>query len=186
MEVTPGHHDAEIRLTVEAMVDLVNALHDAEVGAIDVREILVRHGFTRAPTADEAEVDRLEGRLRELLADLRSLPDAGVDEAAAWINGALRAVPVEPWLIEHDGAPLHIHWTRSESSFDDQILGDIVMALAQELVDHGTARFGRCGADDCDHLFHDTTRNHSRRFCADPRCASRTHTATHRARRRGA
>lgn len=184
MEVTPGHHDAEVRLTVDAMVELVNAIHDADAGTVDVRAILVHHGFTRAPTAADAEVARLERRLHHLVPDLWRLPDADVEEATGWVNEALRTIPVEPCLIEHDGAPLHIHWTRSESTFDDQILGDIVMALAQELVGHGTARFGRCGADDCQHLFHDTTRNHSRRFCADPRCASRTHTATHRARRR--
>ncbi|MGL4297698.1 MAG: CGNR zinc finger domain-containing protein, partial [Candidatus Neomicrothrix subdominans] len=48
----------------------------------------------------------------------------------------------------------------------------------------GTARFGQCDASGCDWLFYDATRNRSRRFCSDPRCASRTHTADHRARRR--
>lgn len=27
------------------------------------------------------------------------------------------------------------------------------------LVDHGTDRFGRCAADDCEHLVYDATRN---------------------------
>ena len=40
------------------------------------------------------------------------------------------------------------------------------------------------GSSLCDHLFYDATRNGSRRFCSDPRCASRTHTADHRARQR--
>ncbi|MEO6571207.1 MAG: CGNR zinc finger domain-containing protein [Ilumatobacteraceae bacterium] len=31
-------------------------------------------------------------------------------------------------------------------------------------------------------MFYDATKNRSRRFCSDPRCASRTHTAAHRAR----
>lgn len=184
MEVAPGHHDAEVRLTVDAAIELANLLHDEPHGTADVRSVLVRQGFTRAPSAPAAAVRRLEDRLRERLDQLRSLPDTDVDRAARWVNEALRSIPVEPWLVEHDGAPLHIHWTRSNASFDDQVVGDILMALAQELVDHGTTRFGRCGADDCDHLFYDTTRNHSRRFCTDQRCASRTHTATHRARRR--
>ena len=86
--------------------------------------------------------------------------------------------------MTHDGAPLHIHWTPSTATFDDQVIADILMALAQEVCDHGTTRFGRCAATDCDHLYYDATRNGSRRFCSDPRCASRTHTADHRARRR--
>lgn len=184
MEVTPGHHDAEVRLTVEAAVELANLLRDEAEGAADVRAVLTRQGFTRAPTAPEAAVSRVEARMRVLLDDLHGLADTSVDAAAAWVNEAVRTIPIEPWLLEHDGAPLHIHWTRSNCRFDDQVIGDILMAIAQELVDHGTERFGRCGADECDHLFYDTTRNHSRRFCADPRCASRTHTATHRARRR--
>ena len=61
---------------------------------------------------------------------------------------------------------------------------DFLMALAQELCEHGTSRFGTCAATDCSHLFYDVTRKGSRRFCADPRCASRTHTADHRARQR--
>ena len=68
-------------------------------------------------------------------------------------------------------------------TFDDQVMADFLMALANELCDNGTKRFGRCAADDCDRLFYDTSRNGSRRFCSDPRCASRTHTADHRKRK---
>ena len=88
------------------------------------------------------------------------------------------------------GDAIHIRDTvRGEPHrfFDAQGVDELVsisMALAQELCDNGTIRFGRCGAADCDQLFYDGTRNRSRRFCADPRCASRTHTADHRARQR--
>lgn len=184
MHVTSGHHEAEVRLTLEAAVDLANALLDAADGDTDVRAILVAHGFTRAPDASEASVVRVEARVRQLLGRLRSLADTDVDHAVRWVNEELRSVEVEPSLTSHHGAPLHIHWTRSAAAFDDQVVADILMALAQELVDHGTHRFGLCAADDCSHLFYDATRNRSRRFCADPRCASRTHTADHRARQR--
>lgn len=193
MFVTAGHHDEEVRLTLEAMVDIANAMLDAgadvdvEVGAdradIDVRELLTKHEFTRAPDASVASIRRVEQRMRALLPLLRTLPDGGVERASRWVNEALAAIRIEPLLTSHHDAPLHIHWTRTASTFDDQVIADIVMALAQELVDHGTNRFGTCGAEDCDHLFYDATRNRSRRFCADPRCASRTHTADHRARR---
>jgi len=71
------------------------------------------------------------------------------------------------------------------ASFDDQVIADMLMAICFDVCEHGTTRFGVCAAADCEHLFYDATRNGSRRFCSDPRCASRTHTAEHRARRRG-
>lgn len=188
--VTSGHHDEEVRLTLEATIDIANALIDATdaesaAGAgVDLRRILVDHGFTRAPDASAASVRRVEQRMQELLPLLRTLPDGEVDDAVRWVNGALGSIDVEPSLIAHHGAPLHIHWTRSSSTFDDQVVADVLMAIAQELVDHGTDRFGVCSADHCDHLFYDATRNRSRRFCADQRCASRTHTAQHRARQK--
>lgn len=201
MYVTAGHHEQEVRLTLVAAVDVANALFDAESlddgraasdgralagGSLstEVRRLLVEHGFTRASDASEASIERLTTTMFTLLPRLRALATDAVDDAVGWVNNELRSAPIEPSLIAHHGAPLHIHWTSSTSTFDNQVVADILMALALELVDHGTDRFGTCAADQCEHLFYDATRNRSRRFCADPRCASRTHTAHHRARRR--
>jgi predicted RNA-binding Zn ribbon-like protein len=112
------------------------------------------------------------------------LPGAEPEPTVAWINTQLAGIHITPSLTDHDGADLHIHWTPAAATFDDQVVADFLMALAQELCDHGTGRFGTCAASDCEHLFYDVTRNGSRRFCADPRCASRTHTAEHRSRQR--
>jgi hypothetical protein len=182
--VTSGHHDEEVRLTLEAATDIANALAETPGGPVEVRRMLHEHGFTRAAEASEASVGRVEERMRALLPRLRSLPGGDVDDAVGWMNDELGSMAVEPWLTSHHGAPLHIHWTRSSSSFDDQVMADVLMAIAQELVDHGTDRFGMCAAEQCEHLFYDATRNRSRRFCSDSRCASRTHTAQHRARQR--
>lgn len=183
--VTSGN-DTEIRLTLEAMVDLVNALDDARSGDApsDVRALLTSHGFTRAPTASAAAIARVESRTETMAESIRSLPEAEVGPSVGWINDALDELTISPSLTTHDHADLHIHWTPGSATFDDQVLADILMAVAQEVCDHGTSRFGRCGAVDCDHLFYDATRNRSRRFCNDPRCASRTHTADHRKRQR--
>jgi predicted RNA-binding Zn ribbon-like protein len=183
--VTSGH-DTEIRLTLEATVDLVNALGDASDGgeAADVRALLHDHGFTRALGASAASIQRVEDRMRRLADRLAGLATADPDPTVAWINRELAALHITPSLTAHDGAGLHIHWTPTSAAFDEQVVADILMALAQEICDHGTDRFGTCAAVDCNHLFYDATRNGSRRFCSDPRCASRTHTADHRARRR--
>ena len=185
MYVTSGH-DTEIRLTLGAMVDLVNALADAGAGGepADARRILHDHGFTRAGKASGASVGRIESRLGALLDALHTLADAEAEPTADWINDEVADLHITPSVTAHDGAGLHIHWTPSAATFDEQVMADILMALAQEVCDHGTSRFGRCAASDCDHLFYDATRNGSRRFCADPRCASRTHTAEHRSRQR--
>jgi predicted RNA-binding Zn ribbon-like protein len=183
--VTSGH-DTEIRLTLEAMVDLVNALADARDadGSADVRTLLSEQGFTRAGTASAASIARVDDRVGAMVDTLRLLPAAAQEPTVAWINGQLAELHITPSVTDHDGAGLHIHWTPASARFDDQVVADILMALAQEICDHGTARFGTCAAVDCEHLFYDATRNGSRRFCSDPRCASRTHTADHRARRR--
>lgn len=187
MYVTSGH-DTEIRLTLEAMVDLVNALADTSLDPdndpVDVRSLLADHRFSRAPAASAAALARVEERVGSMVDTLLSLPDADSDSTVAWINEQLAGIHITPSLTDHDGADLHIHWTPGTATFDDQVIADFLMALAQEVCDHGTTRFGTCAASDCAHLFYDVTRNGSRRFCADPRCASRTHTADHRARRR--
>lgn len=185
MYVTSGH-DTEIRLTLEAMVDLVNALADDRDGGepADVRRILHDHGFTRAEGASAASVGRIESRIGALLETLRSLAAASAEATVDWVNDELADLHITPSVTAHDGAGLHIHWTPSAATFDEQVMADILMALAQEVCDHGTSRFGTCAARDCEHLFYDVTRNGSRRFCADPRCASRTHTAEHRSRQR--
>lgn len=187
MYVTSGH-DIEIRLTIEALVDLVNALADVAAdprGAqVDVRSLLHDHRFSRAAGAATAAIDRVEERVGSMVDTLHRLPDADQEPTVAWINSQLSAIHITPSLTDHDGAELHIHWTPASATFDDQVVADFLMALSQEVCDHGTSRFGRCAASDCERLFYDATRNGSRKFCADPRCASRTHTADHRKRQR--
>lgn len=173
--------EEEIKLTIDAAFEFANALLDDD---LDVRALLVSTGFSGTETASDAAMRRVGQRCRDLLDFLIALPDAGVDDAVDRINSELAELPIQPAIVDHDGAGHHIHWTPQSARFDDKVLADILMALAHEVCDNGTIRFGRCAADDCDHLFYDATRNRSRRFCSDPRCASRTHTADHRARKR--
>ncbi len=168
----------ETRVTIEVALALVNGIDE-----VDVRATLLDAGFSRSGSASEASIRRLEHRLAELAVTVRALPDLELDEAVRRINEELTELPIAPAVVDHDGVGPHLHWTANTARFDDQVVADILMAFAQELCDNGTDRFGRCGAVDCESVFYDATRNHSRRFCADPRCASRTHTADHRARR---
>lgn len=173
--------ETEIRLTLDAIVELANGIADGE---LDVRTTLASRGFARAEAASQASVDRLVAKLAGLGPVFRQLPDLGDDAAIAWVNEELTELVIAPSIVAHDGVGPHLHWTPSTSTFDNQVLADLLMALARELCDNGVIRFGRCAAHDCEDVFYDGTRNRSKRFCADPRCASKTHTAQHRARQK--
>lgn len=177
-------NQSEIRVTLEAAADLINGLGDPD---FDIRNLLLDKGFMRAANASQASIDRLRSRLDELAVFMRSLHNLDDEDdavAARAVNELLTELAIAPSVVAHDGSELHIHWTPSTATFDDQVVADILMAVAQEICENGTIRFGSCGADDCEDLFYDGTRNRSRRFCNDPRCASKTHTADHRARNR--
>lgn len=172
---------SEARVTLETLLELSNGLFD---DGVDTRSTLLDAGFSRAAGASEASVQRVTQRIEAMTPFLVELPALELDDAAAKVTEELTEIPITPSIVDHGGIGHHIHWTPATARFDDQVMADILMALAQEICDNGTIRFGRCGADDCERLFYDATRNRSKRFCSDPRCASRTHTADHRARKR--
>lgn len=182
--------DEEVRVTVDAATELANVIngeplpeHESLERFEQLRAVLAEHEFLRAASAGEAELAAFADRMVPLARIVRSLPGADLADAVAAVNAQLEAAAIAPSLNAHDGFALHIHWTSPSTPFAHQVAVDLLMALAQTLCDEGAERFGRCAADDCDRVFHDTTKNRSRRFCSDPRCASRTHTAAHRARR---
>ncbi len=173
--------ETEIRLTLDAIVELTNSITD---GCVDARSTLASRGFPRADAASQASVERLTAKLQTLSALFSALPDLDDATAIAWVNEELTELHIAPSIVSHDGVGPHIHWTPSTDTFDNQVLADLLMALAQELCENGTIRFGRCAAHDCADVFYDGTRNRSKRFCTDPKCASKTHTAEHRARQK--
>lgn len=177
----PSSTETEIRMTLDAIVELTNSIVNKQC---DVRSTLSSRGFPRAEAASQASIERLTARLGALVALFSTLPDLDDLAAAAWVNEELTELHIAPSIVTHDGVGPHIHWTPSTDTFDNQVLADLLMALAQELCENGTIRFGRCAAHDCEDLFYDGTRNRSKRFCTDPKCASKTHTAEHRARQK--
>lgn len=189
MHIRADSLDEEMRVTVDAAMELTNVLFDADESdeSVDVaehlRRVLVDHDFLRARGATGDEMAALADRTVPLARLMSTLPEASLADAVANVNVELGSCAIAPALSAHDGFALHIHWTSATTPFAHQVAVDVLMAIGQTLCDHGTDRFGRCAADDCGHVFYDATKNRSRRFCSDPRCASRTHTAAHRARR---
>lgn len=179
----------EVRVTVDAVTELANVVAGQPLPELEqldrrgqLRSVLIAHDFVRARDAADAEVDAFADRMVPLARLVHSLPGGALSDVVDAVNAQLEAAAIAPSLSSHDGFALHIHWTPPTTPFAHQVVVDLLMAVAQTLCDDGTARFGRCAADDCDRVFYDATKNRSRRFCADPRCASRTHTAAHRAR----
>ena len=173
--------EAEIQVTLEVVFDLANTFDQDD---LDIRRVLVGAGYSRAADASKASIERYERRFGDLVPLIVELPGMTTDVAVARVNEELTELSIAPQIVDHDGMGPHIHWTPPTARFDEQTIADQLMALAYELCENGTIRLGRCAATGCGDLFYDGTRNRSRRFCADPKCASRTHTADHRARKR--
>lgn len=185
MYVVADSIDAEMRLTVEAAAELANLSGGADqIPATAIREVLADQRYPRAADATAAEITATTELFAPTAALMRQLPFIELPAAVAGLNEALSKLDVHPSVQAHDGAPLHLHWTDREAAVGEQVVADMLLALAHTLCDSGLERFGVCDAEDCERIYFDTTRNRSRRFCSDSRCASRTHTAEYRARRR--
>lgn len=182
MHFTSARH-SEVILSIEVAVEMANEIVNER---LDARTILIEGGFSGASEASEAAIQRVGSRMANLMGFINQLPEADLKWAIEQVNEGLAELPISPSIVDHDGVGLHIHWTPASAKFDDRVISDIVMSIAEELATNGTDRFGRCSAEDCECMFYDRTRNGSKRFCSDPKCASRTHTADHRARRKSA
>jgi len=161
-------------------VDLVNAPLE---GLDDLRTIFTAdNAWMRDEVTDRdlAVFRRAQKRLREVF----ELGTAGRDaEAVTEINALLESHPVQPRISGHDASDWHMHVTSRGSSASAEYLAGAVWGLAAWLCEYGSARFGVCADDRCGNVYLDTSSNNCRRFCSE-RCATRSHVAAHRARKR--
>lgn len=136
---------------------------------------------TPQPTErDLAVIRRTRQRLREIF-DLGS--HGQTSAAVAELNALLAAFPVRPRITGHHGEPWHMHVTGRGSSTSSEYLATAIWGLAVWVCEHGTSRFGVCADERCRNVYLDTSSNCCRRFCSE-RCATRSHVAAHRARKR--
>ncbi|XTZ16186.1 CGNR zinc finger domain-containing protein [Micromonospora echinospora] len=163
-------------------VDLVNArLDDLD----DLRSLLpgadagLREDITER---DLATFRRARKRLRGVFEYGASGQDA---EAVAELNALLEAYPVHPHISGHDSSDWHMHPASRGASMAVDYLAGAVWGLAVWLCEYGSARFGVCADERCGNVYLDTSSNCCRRFCSE-RCATRSHVAAHRARKRAA
>jgi predicted RNA-binding Zn ribbon-like protein len=162
-------------------VDLVNApLDDLD----DLKCLLSSESWMReeATERDVAIFRRAQKKLREIFELGTTHRDA---EAVAALNTLLEAYPVQPRISGHDAADWHMHVTGRGASVSTEYLAGGVWGLAVWLCEYGSARFGVCADERCGNVYLDTSSNCCRRFCSE-RCATRSHVAAHRARKRAA
>ncbi|HEX8803379.1 MAG TPA: CGNR zinc finger domain-containing protein [Acidimicrobiales bacterium] len=181
------HLDHDSELALHEAVALVNADDDrtggdvlASVGALGA--FLDAAGISGTRAGTEAEL-RAVRRLRTRLRGVFDAAAAGrLDAVVADLNRLIADAGATPQLVEHDGNPLHLHYTRPDAPLQHRLGAEMAIALAVVLRDGGLERLRVCESPDCRRAFVDLSRNRSRRYC-DAQCANRQHVAAYRQRR---
>jgi len=162
-------------------VDLVNS----QVETVDQLRQLYGSDSWQAGEVNDRDVATLRRgakRLREIFEH----GSAGRDnDAVDALNLLLEAHPVQPRISAHKVDDWHMHVTGRGSSVAAEHMAGAVWGLAVWLCEYGSSRFGVCADDRCGNVYLDTSSNSCRRFCSE-RCATRSHVAAHRARKRAA
>mgnify|MGYP006197533605 CR=1 FL=1 len=99
--------------------------------------------------------------------------------------GVAGVIDGRPPGSSHDSSDWHMHVTSRGASVSQEFLAGAVWGLSVWLCEYGSARFGVCADERCGNVYLDTSSNCCRRFCSE-RCATRSHVAAHRARKRAA
>ena len=163
-------------------VDLVNANVDDLVALRDLFSDETAWMRDEVQDKDVAIFRRAQRRLR----DVFEHGTAGRDgEAVTELNTLLEAYPVQPRISGHDASDWHMHVTSRGAGVSAEYLAGAAWGLSVWLCEYGSARFGICADERCGNVYLDTSSNNCRRFCSE-RCATRSHVAAHRARKRAA
>jgi predicted RNA-binding Zn ribbon-like protein len=131
------------------------------------------------------ETDAELRAVRRLRARLRAVFDAAAardrDSVVAGLNRIIADARAVPCLVEHDGKPLHLHYTPPDAPVHCRLGAEMAISLAMVVLDGGVDRLRVCQSPDCGRVLVDLTSNRSRRYC-DTQCGNRQHVAAYRAR----
>ncbi|GAA2504828.1 CGNR zinc finger domain-containing protein [Winogradskya humida] len=163
-------------------VDLVNAGLDDLDGLKAMFDGELAWMGAEVTDKDLAALRRAQRRLHDVFEYGTSGRDA---EAVTELNSLLEAYPVQPRISGHDAGDWHMHVTGRGALVSAEYLAGAVWGLSVWLCEYGSARFGICADERCGNVYLDTSSNNCRRFCSE-RCATRSHVAAHRARKRAA
>ncbi|MGH9135848.1 MAG: CGNR zinc finger domain-containing protein [Acidimicrobiales bacterium] len=181
------HLDHDTEIVLDEVVDFVNT-DDRRTGVdslttTDTLDVFLdEHDISGARAGTEAElraVRRLRARLRAVF---ETAAAAARDTVIADLNALIAEARAVPFLVEHDGYPLHLHYTPPDAPLHHRLGAEQALALAVVLRDGGLDRLRICESPDCGRIFVDLSRNRSRRYC-DVQCGNRQHVAAYRQRR---
>lgn len=177
-------HDTETSLLTAAALINTDSTTDGDTltsqGELDA---FVRHWeFTGSRTHDATELESvraLRGVLRRLwTCHLESGDDT---EVVAGVNALLADARALPQLVRHDHWGWHLHATSPDQPLATRVAVEAAMALVDVVRSEELDRLRVCGADDCDDVLVDLSKNRSRRYC-DAGCGNRVNVAAYRAR----
>jgi predicted RNA-binding Zn ribbon-like protein len=178
-------HDSEH--VVGELMTLVNndGVHEPRdvLASVDtLTAFLDELGISGSRPETEAEV-RAVRRLRSRLRGVFESATAGDQDAVvAEINALIAEARAVPYLTEHDGNPLHLHYTPLDAPVHHRLGAEMAVTLAIVVRDGGLERLRVCASPDCGSVLVDLSRNRSRLYC-DAQCANRQHVAAYRRRR---
>ncbi|WP_343061535.1 CGNR zinc finger domain-containing protein [Nocardioides luti] len=137
----------------------------------------------RTPRVSPAEADALAGHAASFRAVFEAVHEDDVASAVVLLNTALAATGARPQLDPlPEGGGWHVHFHGSDDSLAVGWAAGCTAGLALAVGSDLAGRLGVCGAERCDRVFVDLSRNAGRRFCSTA-CQNRTKTAAYRARR---
>ena len=173
-------HDTEVALhAAAALVNTDQSEGDQLADLSGLDRFVAEWGWTGSRRRDRAEL----ARVRALRPRLRRLWSLDEDQLVAELNDILREAHALPQLLRHDGWDYHLHATPEEAPLADRMAVEAAMAFAEVVRLKELDRLRVCGADDCDDVVVDLSKNRSRRYCSLT-CSNRVNVAAFRARRR--
>jgi predicted RNA-binding Zn ribbon-like protein len=94
----------------------------------------------------------------------------------ATINAELATAGTHLRVVESDGG---FGWGWEDGDALDRVLWPVARAAAELLVAGDLSRIGQCAGEECQWLYVDTSRNHSRRWCDMNDCGNRAKARRH-------
>ena len=178
------HFAPDTEASLDFVVALANTVPAASRSGDDelatphqLTDLIELHGYTGRVDRDDAELDEV----RAARALLRRVWTLHREDAVVEVNAMLRSAKALPQLERHDGYDWHMHATAPDAPLAERIRVEAALALIDVIRMDEMDRLRVCGADDCEGLFLDLSRNGSKRFCS-VRCGNRMNQLAYRAR----
>lgn len=162
-------------------VDLVNA-DLSSLGVARAHLADRRWLADRVRTADLAPLRDFQHELGVVVDASDAGDETGVVER---LNDLLSRYPIRPRISGHDASTWHLHVSDRGASASEVAMAEALFGLTLLVTELGADRLGRCHAAGCGRAFLDLTTNRTRQYCST-RCATRTHVAAFRSRKRDA